>query len=193
MKQLQSYIPTQTHKKIIYWLEKHQCQLKICNPRATKLGDYQFKNNKHHISINNNLNPYSFLITLTHEIAHMMVFEEYKNTKLPHGLEWKNTFRKLMFNFIPIFPQDIQKELSRHLKNPKASTTTDPKLYLSLSRYNKEAQLRVCDLKDGTIFYTNNGKSYVRLNKVRTRIKCKSLENNKHYLFNPICTINLVK
>lgn len=193
MNKLEHYIPSQAKNKIFEWLENYQCNLKICSPRLSKLGDYQYKNKKHFISVNDNLNPYSFLITLTHEIAHMMVFNEYGHKVKPHGYEWKMTFQKLMLNFIPFFPKDIQRELSRHIKNPKASTTSDPSLITVLENYNTTTILRICNIKDGTKFYTDNGKEYVRLHKVRTRIKCKNLKNNKLYLFNPICSIHLKK
>ena len=39
--------------------------------------------------MNNNLNKYSFLITITHEIAHMMIWEKHQNKVDPHGEEWK--------------------------------------------------------------------------------------------------------
>ena len=193
MNKLEHYIPSQAKNKIFEWLESYQCNLKICSPRLSKLGDYQYKNKKHFISVNDNLNPYSFLITLTHEIAHMMVFNEYGHKVKPHGYEWKITFQKLMLNFIPLFPKDIQRELSRHIKNPKASTTSDPSLITVLENYNTTTILRICNIKDGTKFYTDNGKEYVRLHKVTTRIKCKNLKNNKLYLFNPICSIHLKK
>ena len=130
MKNLSSFLPIQALKKINKWLSSFDCKVIITNPRQTKLGDYRSPNNNknHIISINNNLNKYSFLITLTHEIAHMMIWEKYKNNVKPHGSEWKEMFKKLMINFMPVFPTDIQKCLAIHLKNPKASSSSDHEL-----------------------------------------------------------------
>ena len=77
MKSLDSFLPKESIDSIKKWLTDYNCQLSIKESRATKLGDYRFYKGQHHISINNDLNPYSFLITLTHEIAHMLVKEDY--------------------------------------------------------------------------------------------------------------------
>lgn len=191
MYSLSTYLPAQSVQQITQWLNQFDCNLKISPPRKTKFGDYRFINNQHHITINNNLNKYAFLVTLTHEIAHMFVFEKYRNSVLPHGTEWKMTFQKLMLNFISILPEDIQKSISHHLKNPKASTSSDPKLFSVLSNYDSEKHLVVSEIEDETKFYTVEGNPFLRICKVRTRIKCKNLGNNKIYLFNPNCKIVL--
>ena len=82
---LQSYLPTESVQQISNWLNQYDCKLKISSPRKTKFGDYKFANSQHHITINNDLNKYAFLITLTHEIANMFVFDKYRNSVLPHG------------------------------------------------------------------------------------------------------------
>ena len=191
MYSLESYLPNNTYELINQWLAKYNCELKISRPRKTKFGDYRFIENRHHISINNDLNKYSFLITLTHEIAHMFVFEKYKNTVLPHGEELKITFQKLMLNFIPIFPNDIQKAISHHLKNPKASTASDSKLFSILTNYDSKKHLRISEIKDQTKFYTLDGIEFERMYKVRSRIKCKKIINDRIYLFNSNCKIVL--
>ena len=188
---LQSYLPTESVQQISNWLNQYDCKLKISSPRKTKFGDYKFANSQHHITINNDLNKYAFLITLTHEIAHMFVFDKYRNSVLPHGQERKMTFQKLMLNFIPILPEDIQRIISTHLKNPKASTASDPKLFAALRNYDCEKHLVVSEIEDNTPFFTLDGNPYLRICKIRTRIKCRNAINNKIYLFNPNCKIVL--
>lgn len=191
MHSLGSYLPAQSVQQISDWLKQNNCNLKITNPRKTKFGDYKFAKNQHNITINNDLNKYAFLVTLTHEIAHMFVFEEYKNSVMPHGIEWKMTFQKLMLNFIPILPEDLQKSISSHLKNPKASSCSDSKLFSALSNYDSVKHLVVNDIKDKASFTTLDGNTFERICKVRTRIKCRKVSNNKIYLFNPNCKIVL--
>ena len=86
MNDLYSFIPKETVSQIKNWLNRYHCQLKISKPRQSKLGDYRWpqKGKGHIISINNNLNKYSFLITITHEIAHMMISENHQNKVDPH-------------------------------------------------------------------------------------------------------------
>ena len=47
-----------------------------------------------------NLNPYRFLMTLVHEVAHLVAFQKYGRAIKPHGKEWKFTFQTLMLPFI---------------------------------------------------------------------------------------------
>ena len=85
MSQLKTYIPQQSIAKISFWLNEYDCQLKIVKARKTKLGDYKFIKGRHFITINENLNQYSFLITLTHEIAHLIVQVRERATKKVFG------------------------------------------------------------------------------------------------------------
>ena len=99
------------------------------NERVTRHGDYRRRkaHGNHQITVNASLNKYRFLITLIHEIAHLMAFEKYGRHIKPHGLEWKKTFQHLMLPFIrpEIFPSQLLPLLARHFKNPKASSSTD--------------------------------------------------------------------
>ena len=184
MYSLSNYLPAQSVQQVSGWLSKHNCNLKISSPRKTKFGDYKFSNNQHHITINNDLNKYAFLITLTHEIAHMFVFEKYRNSVLPHGTEWKMTFQKLMLNFIPILPEDIQKSISYYLKNPKASTDSDVRLSLALKGNTAEnGKNFVFEVPTNSTFVFKN-KLYRKGKKRKTRIECMQITTNRLYLFN---------
>jgi len=189
MKALNLYLPKQSVRIIISWLEKYQCKLTITKARSSKLGDYRYFKGKHFISINNNLNPYSFLITLTHEIAHMVVKEEFSAHVMPHGKEWKNTFQQLMLRLLPLFPENIQKHLALHLKNPKASTSADYNLVLALREYDSAPTLTISDIPYGSTFSTPNGKRYIKEKKIKKRYQCKSLQNDRIYLFSPIAEV----
>src|SRR5690606_37915756 len=65
--------------------------LKITRSRSSKVGD--FTGCRHHsihrITINRDLNPYLFLITYVHEVAHLRTFLHYGTRVEPHGEEWK--------------------------------------------------------------------------------------------------------
>ena len=128
------YVPENSIKILKSWIEELDIDIKIITPRKTKLGDFRYSNGNSLITINNNLNKYSFLITLTHEIAHAFIFSKYKNTVLPHGKRWKIKFRSMLLNFLnpTCFPDDILIALSRFLINPKASTYSDYNLTMVL-------------------------------------------------------------
>ena len=191
MQKLSTYIPKEASVQINKWLKKYNCHLKISKPRQTKLGDYRCPQNGkgHIISINNNLNPYAFLITLTHEIAHMMVWEKYQNEVLPHGREWKEIFQKLMLNFLPLFPDDILTPLAKHLKNPKASSSYDTALTTALRNYNPYQIITISDIPFGSTFSIPNGQRFIKLKKLRKRYQCRAELNNRLYLFDPLAEV----
>ena len=71
-----SYIPAAASDQVLQLLNDDSLQVLIKTPRKTRHGDYRKLNNGcHQITVNSNLNPYRFLVTLLHEIAH---FEAYK-------------------------------------------------------------------------------------------------------------------
>jgi len=189
------FLPKNSIQLIEKWINKLNIHLKFVNPRKTKLGDFRFDNiNGYQITINNDLNSFSSLITLTHEIAHAFVYKKHQNKVKPHGNEWKETYKSLMLNFfnLKILPEDILKSLAKHLINPPASTTYDINLSLILRKYDINKSLTVNDIKFGEKFIYFN-KTFVKVKKLRKRIKCYDKKNKKFYLFNPIAKIGLIK
>lgn len=194
MELLKKYIPKESLPQITKWIKELGVIVKISKTRKTKLGDFRLlENGKCQISINDNLNKYAFLITITHELAHAFVWKRHKQSILPHGKEWKQTFRQMMLCFITpnVFPNDILKVLSNHLLNPKASSLSDIKLAKIIRAYDKDKKITLSDITDGAIFKAQNGKQFVKLGKIRTRYKCRELETEKIYLFNPLAEIKL--
>ena len=69
---LEKYIPQASVSPIFQLIKKYNLQLKIVNERVTRHGDYRkLPNGLHQITVNANLNPFRFLITLLHEIANL--------------------------------------------------------------------------------------------------------------------------
>ena len=140
---MQSYhyfVPPKSVQLLQCWIDDLNIKVVISSPRKTKLGDFKVKNQKMVISVNNNLNPYSFLITFTHELAHAFVFRKHKNKVSPHALSWKLTFKSMLLNFLSpeFFPDDVLKVLSKHIINPKASTFSDLELVKVLRKYDNK-------------------------------------------------------
>ena len=162
--------------------------LKVLKERSTKLGDFRTKGNNSlsTITVNNNLNPYSFLITYIHEYAHLVTFKKYNNRVAPHGIEWKMSFRKLMLPLLGsgVFPESLDTVLGSHMNNPKASSQSDPNLVNELAKYDeaKSDLVTVDSLAKGNVFEYKS-KFYIRNEKRRTRIFCKCIEGGKIFLF----------
>ena len=194
MERLKSHLPHNSFSLIEKWITELDILVKIKKSRTTKLGDFSVnKTGKYIISINNDLNKYAFLIILTHEIAHAFIWKKYKRKVLPHGKQWKTTFKEMMLNFLDtnIFPDDILRALSKHLMNPKASTANDYKLSIILRKYDDVEVMTISDVPDGGAFTIQNGKEFIKLEKLRKRYKCKAIDSNRIYLFNPLAVVDL--
>ena len=186
-----SFVPEKSNKLLQCWVDELKVTVKILTPRKTKLGDFKVRGNQMSITVNNNLNKYSFLITLTHELAHAFVFKKYQNRLKPHAKSWQLTFKSLMLNFLTpdFFPEDILKVLSRHMISPKASTFADLELVRVLKKYDQLPSVTISDLAVGDSFKIANGKIFVKGEKIRKRYKCIEHKTNKTYLFHPFAEV----
>ena len=93
---LSEFIPDGCLSPVLAYLQQYKVHLTITRERKSVLGDYRNKvfNKNHRITVNGNLNKYSFLITLLHELAHLVAFEKYGHRILPHGSQWKSEYSK---------------------------------------------------------------------------------------------------
>ncbi|RZK40444.1 MAG: sprT domain-containing protein [Pedobacter sp.] len=192
---LAQYMPASAAPVIAKWIDYFQCEFKISKSRSTKLGDYRrpFKDKGHKISVNNNLNPYAFLVTTVHEFAHLLTWNEHKHKAMPHGTEWKHNFKRMMKPFfdLQVFPSDIQSIIVQYLHNPAASSCTDLSLARALKKYDKLSGNRVEDLPLNTVFSLKDGRRFRKGEQVRKRYRCTSLDNGNIYLFNPLAEVLL--
>ncbi len=120
--------------------QRHGFELRIVRPRRTRLGDFTKKpRERPRITLNADLNPYGFLITYLHEVAHHVAYTAFPRNRIaPHGREWKEAFEELLQPVLNerCFPADILTPLKRYAVNPKASTGSDVTLVLALAKYN---------------------------------------------------------
>ncbi|QOG03677.1 SprT-like domain-containing protein [Flavobacterium sp. MDT1-60] len=193
---LARYIPEHAVKPVFDLIVANQVHLKIVNERQTRHGDYRRGHTgKHEITVNASLNKYRFLITLIHEIAHLVAFEKFGRNIKPHGEEWKFTFQRLMVPFIrpEIFPGQLLPLLARHFKNPSASSDTDTTLSLSLKQYDAENDKNyIFEIPYGSVFRIKNGKIFKKLAVRTKRFECIEISSGKTYLFNPNAEVELI-
>ena len=191
------YLPERAVPLCFDLIKENRVHLKVVNERVTRHGDYRrLQNGQHQITVNATLNKYRFLITLIHEIAHLVAFEKYGRRIKPHGLEWKKTFQYLMLPLLrpEIFPSKLLPLLASHFKNPKASSSTDARLSLALQQFD-EQQLEktyVFQLPVGSIFRIYNGKLFKKGNKRIKRYECVEVGTGKVYLFQPNAEVELI-
>jgi SprT protein len=189
---LKKYLPANTFDEVEQYLVQYKVHLTITKQRKSILGNYinSYANNNHRISINGNLNKYAFLITLLHELAHLLTFEKFGNKVLAHGKEWKYAFSNILVQFLQknIFPNDIAQALLYNIKNPAASSCADVALTRVLHQYDekKAGIVLVENILIGCHFILEDGRVFKKQQLLRKRIKCIEVATGKTYLFSPV-------
>ncbi|MNE55993.1 hypothetical protein D3C80_1508660 [compost metagenome] len=136
------------------------------------------------------------MITLIHEISHLVAFEKFGRNIKPHGNEWKYSFQRLMIPFIrpEIFPNHILPLVARHFKNPTASSDTDATLSLALKQFDRQNDKNyIFEIPYGSIFRIQNGKIFKKIAIRTKRFECLEISSGKTYLFNPNAEVELLK
>lgn len=194
---LERYLPHHAIRPIFALIKANNVHLKIVNERRTRHGDYRkITNGAHQITVNANLNKYRFLITLVHEIAHLVAFEKYGRNIKPHGIEWKHTFRELMLPFIrpEIFPNKLLPLIAAHFRNPRASSDTDARLAVALKSFDPENDKNyIFEIPSGSVFRIYNGKTFKKGAKRIKRYECLEVDTGRIYLFQPNAEVELLK
>jgi hypothetical protein len=175
---------------------------RISRPRRTRLGDFRvFPNGQTQITINADLNPYAFLITYVHEVAHAYVHRHYQQPKgfiikrrpkklQPHGKEWQSAFQQLMQPLLTkaVFPETILMPLISYMAHPAATTYAHPALMLVLRQADPHPvqqnvaikRILLKDVPEGNSFRFSQ-KTYIRGTLRRTRVVCKEVSSGKSY------------
>ncbi|SFW42349.1 SprT-like domain-containing protein [Cellulophaga fucicola] len=194
---LLKYLPERAVQACVSLIKINAVHLKIVGDRVTRHGDYRrLPSGMHQITINASLNKYRFLITLIHEIAHLVAFEKYGRRIKPHGIEWKKTFQSLMLPFIrpEIFPTKVLPVIANHFKNPKASSDTDAKLSLALKQFDPVSnKTYIFELPIGSVFRIYNGKLFKKGSRKIKRYECVEISSGRTYVFQPNAEVELIK
>src|SRR5665213_764158 len=199
LNQLSTYLPDGTFEDVLLFLNEYKVHLTVSRERKSVLGDYRISqiHKNHKISVNGNLNKYAFLITLLHELGHMLAYEKYGKRIPPHGVQWKNEFGEILARFIikKVFPGDIEAELKRSIKSPAASSCAEDGSLRILKRYDphRPGIFFIEELSTGSFFKVKGGKIYSKGIKVRKRYLCKEISSGKLYLFSPVAEVQLIE
>jgi SprT protein len=162
----------------------HKLHLHIEVERKDRLGDYSPHLGKgNRISINHNLNPYDFLITFIHELAHHVTYKKYGPHHQSHGKEWKEEFKTCMRPLLQLrmFPPDIAAPLIAHMKKPMYTHSGDVGLMKALMKYDKIAKTISEEIATNS-YFTLKPKSktiYQKKEKLRTYYLCIDVMSGK--------------
>ncbi|THD69886.1 sprT domain-containing protein [Robertkochia marina] len=193
---LGKYLPERAVSPCFELIKANGVHLRVVNERVTRHGDYRrMPDGWHQITVNANLNKYRFLITLIHEIAHLVAFEKFGRNIKPHGQEWKYVFQQLMLPYIrpEIFPSSLLPVIANHFRNPKASSDTDARLSVALKAFDPDNDKNyIFEIPHGSLFRIYNGKVFKKGNKRVKRFECIEVSSGKIYLFQPNAEVELL-
>jgi SprT protein len=200
MQALAAFLPEGSFEKVVHYIHHYKVHLTISKQRKSVLGDYRHAGwgGHHRISINGNLNKYEFLITLLHELAHLLAYEQHRNRVEPHGKEWKHIYSGLLMDFVQskLFPADIEQALQKSIHNPSATANGETDLLLVLRKYNpvrKENVQVMTEVPEGAIFQTENGRIFRKGAKRRKRFECTEIKTGLLYTFSPVTEVRLLQ
>lgn len=163
---------------------------RVVKTRRTRLGDFRaMPQGPTFITVNADLNPYAFLITYVHEVAHAHVHQAYQRWGKPHGRAWQTAFQRLMQPLLTeaVFPETILEPLRNYMAKPAATTSANPALMLALRQTDRpvtnaltDGRVLLRDVLEGRAFQFAK-KTYVRGTLRRTRVVCKEVASGKSY------------
>jgi len=194
---LAKYLPEHAVPLCFELIKTNSVHLKIVNERQTRHGDYRKGfSGKHEITVNASLNQYRFLITLVHEISHLVAFEKFGRSIKPHGVEWKMTFQRLMVPFIrpEIFPHSVLPLVANHFRNPTASSDTDTKLAFALKQFDerKPDVHFIHEVPSGSLFRIKNGRVFQKKGLRTKRYECVEVQTGRVFLFNANAEVEII-
>ena len=183
----QKYFPALTTNYCFNLWKEYQFKFKVTRPRQSKLGDYCYRRDRgHQITVNSNLNPYSFLVTYIHEVAHLQTFNQFGNKLEPHGKEWKRHFRETFQPLLKpeILPIELIIPLTEYLKNPAATTQGAKPLVNALRLFDTNIDLDsivLTSIEVGENFELN-GRMFTKGELRRSRFLCIDQLSRKRYV-----------
>lgn len=196
---LAQYIPEGSFESVVRYLNHYQVELTVTSSRSSILGDYRnaMSAKRHRISVNGNLNKYSFLLTLLHELAHLLTFDQYGHRVRSHGREWKKHYSELLLTFLQknIFPQDIVEALRLSIQNPAAGCAADDVLMRVLRRYDpvRANVFLLEEIPFQSLFMGKDGRVFEKGEQLRKRFRCREVKTGQIFLISPIYEVKLIR
>ncbi|WP_028121824.1 SprT-like domain-containing protein [Epilithonimonas tenax] len=187
---LNQYLPDHAFPFLKKWFSDYYIHIKITKNRNSKLGDYRkLPDKSHQITVNSTLDKQLFFFVLTHELAHLIAFENFSNRITAHGKEWKDTFSAMLLESIDLYTDDLKPIILRFSRNPKANFMASPELVRYFHIENPDENLVfVEDLLTNDKF-RYKGEDYQLLEKKKKLYLCINSKNAKKYLFRPLAKV----
>lgn len=190
---LERFLPEGTFPYLKIWFGGNAIHIKVTRQRKSKLGDYRkMPDDTHQITVNGTLQPQLFFFVLTHELAHLLAFQQFGYRISPHGREWKHVFRTMLLESISVYADDLKPVILNFAKAPKANFMSSPDLvkYFHIEDCEDE-RLYIEDLQPGDHFVYRD-EFYSMDAKRKKNYLCTNLENGKEYAFRPLVRVEKI-
>lgn len=193
IKVLEKFLPENTLPFLQKWFGDYPCHLKITKNRNSKLGDYRkLPDKSHQITVNGTLEPQLFFFVLTHELAHLIAFENFGRKISPHGMEWKQTFREMLQESINVYQEDLKPIIIKFSKSPKANFMASPDLVKYFHKESEEGLIFVENLQVGERFGYKD-EVFLIEETAKKRYLCINIKTKKRYYFKNLAQVKPLK
>lgn len=186
---LEKFLPENTLPFLKKWFGDYACHLKITKNRNSKLGDYRkLPDKSFQITINGTLEPQLFFFVLTHELAHLIAFENFGRKISPHGMEWKQTFREMLLESIDVYQEDLKPIILKFSKSPKANFMASPDLVKYFHKESDDGLIFVENLQVGDQFGYKD-EIFLIEETAKKRYLCINIKTGKRYYFKNLAQV----
>jgi SprT protein len=166
------------------WLAASPVPVVMAKNRRSKHGD---------ITVNHDLHPVEFLITLAHEIAHFRNWKKHGRRVRPHGPEWRNEFREMLAELLKsgLLDREISAAITRHYFQRRliGSGSSEQLNRLLGKTVEDSGVLHVADIPEGTKFTLRSGKTFIKGRKLRKRYQCRDVVSSRTYSVHPMAEV----
>ncbi len=174
---IEQHLPERAWRASLALLETLPIVVRVTRPRRSKHGDHRLSQcgKFHEITVNSGTNPYQFLITYLHEIAHALSVIHHGPRVPMHGRVWKRYFGQLLADFVTLeaFPPDLAVAIHQYSLSPSYSSSTDTALQRALRAFDTSDQKPLVEeLRLGTRFKLHGPQIFVKGPLLRKHFRC---------------------
>ena len=185
LERVQAKLGDRLAESVHLYLVHNRCRLILSRPRKSKFGDFRALQGTFSISVNRDLNPYRFALTLFHELAHLHTYSQFKGKVHPHGPEWKASYREMLdsYGVEQLFQRDpeLHAVYQEERNNPRAQAGLHGIKEEVLGRFDPpDHRSTLLELPEGQRF-TFRGKEYIKLKEQRSRALCIRTQDQRKY------------
>lgn len=188
-------LPNGSEELVDRWLTDSPVPILLAKARRSKHGDFRVprKGKPAYITLNHDMHPVDFLITLAHEVAHYRNWKRYGRRVRPHGPEWRQEFREMLAGVIraEVFDQAVAAAVAKHYfkRNLIGSGSSEELNRLLGKTTENDGILHVADLPEGARFRLRSGKTFIKGQKLRKRYQCREVLSSRIYSVHPLAEV----